>query len=300
MILSVAGVQIPVGIDALKLTYETVGESSRNPRGFRSLDRRRTKTVLSFSLPPIPLDEAELYRLLVQGEGEFWGTQSIYGAKGLGLTGTGALNTVGGGNPLATNGVWRLTTGQTLVVPGRFYDQTSLTSAPGAAITGATLVGWRYDGSAYRLVGVSWRALDAAPAIAREKLGPLGSSGVAQAYTGTETFATTAGNLTITAPGAGGPWSWSNLLVLPRYFPQAQVDALLDGFATVTSALPMLPRVYVQSDLLPTDQLKATPGLTQASLICHGEVDEFAVVSLSRNGAWSQTEAAMSGSLTEV
>ncbi len=300
--LSVAGVPLPVAIDSLRLSTESVGTKARNQRGHLVVERRREKWIFDFALTPKPLDEVNLYRALLLGEGEFWntlGASGAYGAKGLQLTGTGAINTGGGGNPISTNGVWRTTTGQTLVVPGKFYDQSAVSSSL-AGLTGATLVGWRYDGSAYRIIGISWRALDAAPAVKREKLGALGSSGAAQAYTGTETFATAAGNLTITAPGAGGPWSWSNLLVLPYFLPQAQVDALMDGFALCTYAQPQLPRVYVQSDLLPTSQLKASPALEQASLICIGEVTSFDVVPLYRAGVFSTTEVRLAGRLTEV
>ena len=134
----------------------------------------------------------------------------------------------------------------------------------------------------------------------REKLGALGSSGVAQAYTGTETFAVSSGALTITAPGTAGPWSWSNLTVYPWCFPQAQVDTLLDGMAAVTYSLPQLPRVYVQSDLLPVAQLKTTPALEQASIICVGEMDAMQVHALMRSGAFSTTELSLGGRLTEV
>lgn len=299
-ILSVAGVPLPVAIDSLRMGTESVGTKARNQRGHLVAERRREKWTIDFALSPKPLDEVNLYRALLLGEGEFWNTlASAYGAKGLQLTGTGAINTGGGGNPIATNGVWRTTTGQTLAVPGKFYDQSAVTSSL-AGLTGATLVGWRYDGSAYRLVGISWRALDAAPAVKREKLGALGSSGAAQAYTGTETFAVASGALTITAPGTGGPWSWSNLLVLPYYLPQAQVDALMDGFALCTYSQPQLPRVYVQSDLFPTSQLKASPALEQASLICIGEVTSFDVQPLVRAGAFSTTEVRLAGRLTEV
>jgi len=298
--LSVAGVPFPVSIDSLKLTFETVGNKGRNQRGHLVAERRRTKAVFEFSMPPKPLDEAMLYRSLLLGEGEFWSTlTSAYGAKGYQLTGTGVVNTGGGGNPIATNGVWRTTTGQTLIVPGKFYDQSAVSSSL-AGLTGATLIGWRFDGSAYRIAGFSWRALDTSPLVKREKLGALGSSGVSQAYTGTEVMTVSGGALTITAPGSGGPWSWSNLTVYPWCFPAAQIDALMDGFALTTYSLPQLPRVYVTSDLLPTSQLKTVPVLEQASLICVGELDAMDVRPVMRGGAFSQTECMLAGSLTEV
>lgn len=299
-ILSVAGVPFPVSIESLQLSFETVGNKSRNQRGHLVAERRRTKAVIDFSLSPKPLEEAMFYRSLVLGEGEFWNTlTSAFGAKGYQLTGTGVINTGGGGNPIATNGVWRTTTGQTLIVPGKFYDQSAVSSSL-AGLTGATLIGWRYDGSAYRIVGVSWRALDSSPLAKREKLGALGSSGAAQSYTGTETMTVSGGALTITAPGSGGPWSWSNLTVYPWAFASAQVDALMDGLALTNYSLPQLPRVYVTSDLLPTSQLKTVPVLEQAALICIGELDGMGVQPLYRNGAFSTTECVLSGRLIEV
>jgi hypothetical protein len=299
-ILAVAGVPFPVTIDSMKLSYELVGAKNRNARGHSVLERRRAKTVIEFTTGPKPLDEAMLYRALVLGEGEFWSTlTSSYGAKGLQLTGTGVINTGGGGNPIATNGVFRTTVNQTLIVPGRFYDQSPLTVAP-SGITGATLVGWRFDGSAYRIFAFSWRSLDVVVANKREMLGSLGASGTAQAYTGTETLSVSGGALTITAPATGGPWSWSNLLVLPWFFPNAQLDALMLGFSLTNYTQPLLPRVYVTSDLLPTNQLMATPGLVQASLICTGEVESLVVRPLLRNGTFSTTECVLSGRLTEV
>lgn len=300
--LSVCGVALPVRIDALKASLEAVGAVGRNVRGHRVLERRRNKWVFEFELTPVSLDEAQLFKALLLGEGEFWSlAASAYGAKGLAITGTGSWNSTASTNPFTSTGTWRLTTGQTMVVPGRFYDQSALTAAP-AGQTGATAIGWRYDAgtASWRVFGWVWRAQDAAPHIKREKLGALGASGAAQAYTGSETFAVSGGNLTVTAPGAGGAWHFSNVLVLPWALAQAQLDTLLDGFASCTYQQPALPDVYVQTDLLPTDQLKATPGLVQASLICQGELEAFEVVPLVAGGVWSKTEVQLSGRLVEV
>lgn len=301
--LSVNGVVLPVAIDSLKVSLEPVGSSRRNQRGHQVVERRRSKWVFDFELSSCPLDEAMLYRSLILGDGEFWSTlTSGYGAKGLALTGTGVWVGTGGGNPHNTHGVFKLTTGQTMVVPGRLYDQSAVSTAA-AGVTGATLIGWRYDETlaTYRLFAVSWRSYESAVVHKREKLGSLGSSGAAQNFTGSETFAVSGGNLTITAPGSGGPWRYSNLTLIPWFLPQAQVDQLLEGQALTTYTLPQLPRVYVTSDLLPTEQHKAAPvGLYQSSLICHGDVDELVVSPRMRDGAYSTTECVLSGTLTEV
>jgi hypothetical protein len=257
------------------------------------------KRVFEFDLGPKPVDEAMMYRALLLGEGEFWSGLSAYGAKGYQLTGTGSQQNVAG-NPISTNGVWRTTTGQTMELLTQFYSQGAVGPSM-AGTVGATAIGWRFDGSAYRIFGFSRRALDTVtPAVKREMLGSLGSSGVAQNYTGTETFSATSTALTITAPGAGGPWSWSNITVLPWFFPQAQVDALMLGLSLTTQLLPVLPRVYVTSDLLPTSQLKASPTTEQASVICHGEIESLSVQPILRSGAFSATECRMSGRLIEV
>jgi hypothetical protein len=298
--LVVNGVTFPVAIDSLKVGLESVGTKGRNTRGHALLERRRAKWRFEFDLSLCPLDEAQMYRALILGEGEYWSTvANAYGSKGLALSGTGAFNGAGGGNPISGNGVWRTTTGQTLVVPGRLFDQAGVSPA-NSLLVGATLIGWRYDGSAYRIFGFSWRAGDTVVATKREKLGSLGSSGAAQAYTGTETLATSNGTLTITAPGAGGPWSWSNMYLLPWFLGDSLVDTLMDGWASLNTRLPMLPRVLVMSDHLPDNQFKASPGASRNSIACIGEVSEMRVTPVARGGSWQTAETALSGVLEEV
>lgn len=303
-ILSICGVPLPVTIDSLRVSFDDVGTKARNTRGHRILERRRSKWSFEFTLAPKPLDEAMLYRSLILGDGESWQMLSgAYGSKGLQVTGTGAWTGAGGGNPITTNGTFRLTTGQTMVVPATMYDQSAVASGSTSAVVGATLAGWRYDegAAAYRLFGWSWRALDGSVAVKREKVGAIGSSGVAQAYSGGETLLPSGGSLVVTAPGAGGGWRFSNMLLIPWFLPQAQVDQLLEGLALVTYALPMLPRVYVTTDLLPTEQIHGSPvGFYQSSIICHGEVSELEVRPLMRNGFFSTTDAALTGTLIEV
>jgi hypothetical protein len=304
-LLSIAGVELPVTVDSLSLSLETIGTAARNTRGHGLLERRASKWGFNFSLSPCPLDEAMLYRSLILGDGEFWSTaSSAYGAKGLALTGTGAWTGAGGGNPVAGsgNGVWRTTIGQTLVVPGKLSDQSAV-GGQSSGVRGASLAGWRYDEGAasWRLFAWSWRGGETTVPNKREKVGAIGSSGAAQAYTGTETLAVSSGTLTVTSPGSGGGWRWSNLLLIPWFLPVAQLDQLLEGLALVRNPMPLLPRVYVTSDLLSSDQLKATPfGSTQSALVCTGEVSEMQVTPLARAGAWQTTDCTLSGKLTEV
>ena len=302
--LAINGVVLPVAIDSLELSFEDVGEAKRNQRGHRVLERRRSKWVFKFSLSNLALDEAMMFRSLILGDGEFWNTRtSAYGAKGLALTGTGAWIGTGGGNPHNANGVFRLGVNQTMVIPGKFYDQSAISTAA-AALTGATLVGWRRDDAAgtYRVFGHSWRALEAGiPVWSREKLGSLGASGVAQNYTGGEAYGLAGGTLTIQAPAAGGPWSYSNLTVYPWFLPVALLDALLDGQALSLYTLPQLPRLYVTSDLLPTDQQRGPPtGFYQSSIICQGMVDSLRVTPAAIGGVWTPTASMLTGSLIEV
>ncbi|MDP2275280.1 MAG: hypothetical protein Q8K32_31330 [Archangium sp.] len=302
--LAINGVSLPVAIDDLELAFEPVGTERRNQRGHRVLERRRSKWMFNFELSNLALDEAMMFRSLILGDGEFWNTlTSAFGAKGLPLTGTGAWTGAGGGNPLNVNGVFRLTAGQTMIIPGKFYDQSAVSSAP-AALTGATVVGWRRDDAAgtFRIFGHSWRALEVGgPFWSREKLGSLGASGAVQDYSGTESYSITGGALTVIAPGAGGPWSYSNLTVIPWFLPRAQLDQLLEGQALTTYTLPQLPRVYVTSDLLPTEQLRPSPaGLFQSSIICHGKVESLRVTPAVINGAWNPMASVLTGSLIEV
>lgn len=297
--LSIAGVDLPVATDSLSLELEQVGSRARNTRGHSVLERRATKWVFNFETSPVPLDEAMLYRSLINGDGEFWGmAASAYGSKGLAVTGTGSYSG-GVGNPYG-GGSWGMTGGQTMVIPTKLYTQ-SVVGGLSTGYLGATLAGWRYDsgGAAWRCFAWGMRASVTAPTVKREKLGALGSSGVTQNYTGTETFSHTGGNLTVTAPA--GTWYFSNLLLLPWFLPQTQLDQLLEGLATVRKQLPMLPRVLVQSDLFSPEQLVEAPyGSVQNSLICHGEVSDMRVVPLMRGGSLSTTDCVLSGSLTEV
>lgn len=301
-ILSINGVTLPVAIDSLHVTNELVGNTKRNTRGHRILERRRDKWVIEFALPPKPLDEAMMYRSLLLGDGEFWSMGSgAYGSKGLQINGTGAWSDSSGGNPITAEGVWHADNSETMIVPVNLYNQSAVSASAMSGRTGGTLVGWRHSGGAYRIFGFSWRFNEAAPTVKREKLGSLGSSGAAQAYTGTETIAVSSSNLTITEPASGGPYLWSNMMLLPWCLPQAQVDALMAGLAAVYSVLPDMPRVYVMSDLLPTlTQLAASPGLLQTSLICHGDIEDFKVTPVAYSGSFDTTECVLSGTLTEV
>lgn len=298
-VLRVLGVELPIVAESLRPRYAPVGGGGRrNTAGWLVQDKRRQKRAFEFSLSPSPIDEAELYRLLITGEGEYWSMRtSQYGSKGLGVFGTGAWTGSGGGNPNFANGVWRADTNETLTVEGNLYNQAPVGTNFGGR-TGSTLIGWRYDAMAatYRLFGFAWRAQDAAPTVKRECLGPLGSSGAPQNFTGTETFAVTSGGspnssslLTITATSAGSWFGYSHLLLLPWYFPQAQVDQLLSGRARVGYAPPDLPRVLVTSDtFFASTQQVATGG--EVSLVCNGEVEGGAFVQGAHNGVWTDLQ----------
>lgn len=304
-ILAIEGVPLPVAIESLSIGGEMVGANTRNQRGYRVLDRRREKLVFEFALAPKTLDEAMLYRMLILGEGEFWNTLSgsVYGAKGYPISGTGSIETSGGGNPHNGNGTWKLDAGETLVLPGVFYEQTIAPSA--SSLFGATAIAWRRDDAtgAYRAVGFSWRTYDTTATVKREALGTsggLGTLGTPQAFTGGETFSVSSYNLTITA-GAGGPFRYSNIRVFPWYLKAAQIDLLLTGRNLAQYTLPQLPMVYVQSDLVPTDNQKAAPfGIYDASVICHGEVDSMPIVPRMESGVFTTTVAGLQGRLIEV
>lgn len=299
-VLSICGVDLPVTVDSLRLSLEDIGTKARNTRGHRILERRRSKWSFEFTLSPKPLDEVLLYRSLILGDGEFWSTaSSLYGSKGYALTGTGVW--FSGNNPFGTGGAFELNGAETMIVPWKFADQSAV-GGLSSGIQGGTLAGWRYDAEAatWRLFGWSWRASSSSLLVARQRVGALGSSGTVQAYSGGESFSNNGSTLTVTAEPAGS-WYFSNLLLLPVCLPQTQVDQLLAGLATVMSRLPMLPRVQVMSDLFSTGQLSAPPYTgTKATLICHGEVSELEVMPLMRGGAFSSTDAALTGTLIEV
>lgn len=252
--LHVMGVELPIVPDTLRVSFEGTGNARRNTAGWRVGDRRRPKQVFDFSLSPASLDETMLYRLLLQGEGEYWSMRtSAYGSKGLAVGGTGTYVNTGGGNPHFTNGVWRADTNETLTVEGNLYNQAPVGTGFGGR-AGATLIGWRFDeaGADYSLFGISWRAQSTAPAVKRECFGSLGNSSPPDDFTGTETFAVTSGGspsssslLTITTTGAGSWFGYSHLHLLPWFFPQAQVDQLLVGRSNVFYSPPELSLIHI-------------------------------------------------------
>ena len=301
--LAIEGVTLPASVDGFNISGETVGEAQRNAVGHRLMERRREKLVLEFSLVPKTLHEAMLYRCLVLGEGELFDTLTAYGSKGYPLTGTGTLETSGGGNPHNGNGVWKLDPTETLTIPGVFYDQSAVASQSTAF--GASAVMWRRDDAsgAFKVFGASWRRYDTTATYKREALGTsggLGTLGAAGAFTGGETFAVSSGALTITA-GAGGPFRYSNIRVLPWFLPEAQLDQLILGRNVAMYTLPQLPRVYVQTDLLPVDLQKGSPvGVYDSSLVCHGEISSQPIVPSMQSGTFTTTVLGMSGRLIEV
>lgn len=301
--LSIEGVPLPVLIDSLSLGTEDVGQANRNQRGYNVRDRRRAKWTMEFSLGPKPLDEAMMYRQLILGEGEFWNTQSIYGAYGWALAGTGALSTTGGGNPYAGNGTWLTNIGQTLALRGIFSDQSAIGSGNTIA-TGASAVMWRRDetSGAYRVAGFSWRTKDTTATVKREALGTtggLGTLGAPGAYTGAETFSVTSGQLQITAAGVNT--RWSAIRVLPWYLKAAQLDLLITGRNLFFYSLPPLPNVYVNTDLLPVDNVKGSPvGNEDSAIFMQGELDAMAVQPMMVGGVFTPMVLGCAGKLVET
>jgi hypothetical protein len=303
-ILSIAGVPLPVLIESLSVNGEFVGDASRNVNGWKILNRRREKLIIDFTLGIKTLEETMLYRELILGQGEFFDTiTSAFGSKGYQLGGTGVWSGAGGGNPNNGNGTFLCTSGQKMTIPGTFYDQTPVSTAA-AAVYGATAVGWMREEATliYRAFGFSWRAYDTVPAVKREALGTtggLGTLGTPQAFSGAHTFAVAGTNLEVTMPAS--TWRFSNILVLPRYFPQAQVDMLINGRNLAQYTFPALPRLYVQSDLWPVDLIKGSPvGLYDASHIMTGEVTSLPVSPSYQAGVFTKTTLGLQGRLIEV
>lgn len=300
--LSIEGVPLPVLIDSLSLGTEDVGQANRNQRGYLVRDRRRAKWTMEFTLGPKTLDEAMLYRSLLLGEGELWNTQSIYGSYGYALAGTGALTLAGGGNPYLGNGVWNTKVGETLAIRGSYADQSAV-GYGNTLSTGATAIMWRRDESTgeYRVAGFSWRTKDTTVTVKREALGTtggLGTLGTPQAYTGAETFAVSSAQLTITA--AGVETRWSAIRVLPWYLKAAQIDLLIAGRNLFFYHPPPLPNVYVNTDLLPMDNVKTGVTNEDASILMQGELDAMAVQPMMIGGVWTTMVLGCAGKLLET
>ena len=300
-ILAIEGVPLPVLAEQLSRSFESVGSSERNQRGHLLVDRRRKKMAFDFTLAPKTLDEAQLYAALILGEGDYWSMQSsAYSHLGSLVTGTGAWSGAGGGNPYVTNGTWVATTGQTMTLKGSFYDQSAV-GFGNVADFGAAAVGWRYDGTNFRVFGWSWRTLDTTATVKREALGTtgLGTLGTPQAYTGTETFGVSGKALVVTA--GTGTFRYSGIRVFPWYLKAAQLDLLISGRNVQQYMPPLLPRVYVQSDLFPVDNVKGAPvGVNDSAMVMVGDVVSMPVQPTMQGGAFTQTTQSLVGKLTEV
>ena len=305
--LQIEGLPIPVLVESLSIGGEMVGNATRNQRGHRLLDRRRQKLTLDFTIAPKPLPWAMLYRALVLGEGEFFDTQSIYGSKGYQLSGSGSINLSGSGhNPVLTNPCWDLGAGLSLVVPGEFYNQSAVASGAKTGAFGATMIAWRYDtaNSEFRAVGFAWRRFDTTATVKREALaGGLGINelGTPQAFTGNESFSVNAstGALTVLSMDFD-PLQYSQIRVIPWYLQAAQIDALLTARNLITTTFPKLPKVYVETDMLPNGNAFAPATLGNSVLVCHGEVDTMAVQPTMQNTGFDPTTTGMSARLIEV
>ena len=298
----------PVKMSKRAGTFETlrdvVDEVGRDPVRFMMIYRSpEMKLDFDFTIAPKTLDEAMMYRALILGEGEYFDTLTSrtgihYGSKGYSLTGTGTYLGASGGNPINTNGCFRATTGQTMQLQGWFYDQSAVSTA-NAGLFGATAIGWRRDDGTgnYRAFGWSWRSKDTTATVKREALGTTGPGtlGAAGAYTGAETFAVTSRNLVVTAAAST---SYSNIHILPWYLKAPQIDALIAGRNLVLQTHPQLPMLYVQTDFLSPDNVKASG--EDSVLICHGEVDKMVVQPAMNAGAFEKTFSGMTAKLIEV
>lgn len=309
-VIRIAGVELPILIDSLSVSNEAVGYTGRNINGWRQLERRAEKQVISGVIAPKTLDEIALYRALVRGDGEFWSMRyGVYGSKGWAITGTGAYDSTGGGNPHFTNGTWWMDSSETMVVQGNLYNQGSVATQFGGR-TGSTLIAWRWDNGAstYSIVGFSWRARDVTATVKREVLAPggPGTGGAPQSFTGAETFSVATGSgpnspSTLTVTNAGfDEILYSHILLLPWYFPAAQVDMLLSGRNLLNYAMPDLPDIYVTSDLFPSTQVEASPTVETASLVMQGTMDSHQIQVAMVNGSLDKTHGGISFTLTEV
>lgn len=311
-IVRVMGVDLPILIDSLSLNGEEVGNRARDVGGWLVAERRAIKNVIAGVLSPKPLNEAMMYRALLRGDGEYWSMRfGAYGAKGWGITGTGAWNgATANTNPNYNTGAWIMTAGQTMAVEGNLYNQ-SVVATSYSGRTGSTLVGWRKNLTTgnFSLVGFSWRARDVTATVKREiaaTTGP-GSGGLPQAFTGPETFAVTSGSgpastslLTITNPAAQPSLAYSGLHLLPWYLPQTQLDMLLTGRNTVMYSPPDLPFVAVETDLFPMDQIEAAPTSKYLTTVMLGDVDSMQIQPVMNGGQFDQTFTGLSFTLTEI
>lgn len=311
--LAINGVALPVLADSLSVDHDPVGNTTRNARGWRVMDRRRTFRTIQFTLAPKPVDEAMLYRALVLGEGEHWTGASLYGDKGLPTTGSAAVQAGACVDPYGVAGGIQMANAGTLILPQVGPDQTAVARPINAGGTyaagksGQTLVGWRGVGttganacSAWRAFGWSWRRFEV-PTVKREQVGALGASGAVQAYSGGETFSTSGGALTVTEAGlAGGTAaSFFSLWLIPWFFPQAQVDQLLAGLVSLYSPQPQLPGLFVQSsDMYPDTQLDNVTAAGEATLVCHGTVKSMKATRVGVGGV--ATYLGLQGQLEEV
>ncbi|MBL8924119.1 MAG: hypothetical protein JNJ54_35010 [Myxococcaceae bacterium] len=308
--LMVNKVPLPVLIDSVTVTEEVVGSTMRGANGFLQRDRRGTKATISFALAPRSLDEAMLYRALITGEGEYWSMVSdTYGSKGLRASSnlgwySGMVSNV---NPLTEfdpdaaifadpgGGI------ENLVIPNiRPRQQTAVSGyASNPGIDGVTLIGFRTIGGSAnaRLFGWSWRSAVGTPDVSRERLGAPPSAGAAQAYTGNEVSRTFTGSELIIQPGTVET-SYSVLFLIPRFFQQAQVDTLLGAWNDGGFRAPHLPRVLVETDLLPGSLSAAANGVR--SFIALGECTTINPMPHHRDGAWDPSAVSIECELVEV
>ena len=308
-ILAINKVVLPVQIGSLSVSEEMVGSNQRGANGFLQRDRRSTKATITCTLAPKSLDEAMLYRALITGEGEFWSMVfGPNGSKGLVASSAAGWNSgsISGVNPLTEfdpDAAIEADTGggsQNLVLQTLRPRLQSAVSgyAANPGIDGVTLIGYRtIAGASQRLFGWSWRAAVGTPDVSRERLGSPPSAGAVQAYTGNEVSRTFTGATIEIRPGTNAT-TYSVLFMIPRFFAQAQVDTLLAAWNDGGFRAPHLPRVLVETDLIPGSLATASNGVR--SFIALGECKTITSAPHHRSGAWDPSAVSLEVVLVEV
>lgn len=295
--ISIAGVELPVSFDSLRVKHETIGTVVRNANGVRMMDRRASKRTVSFDIVLSLLDDAMLFKYLLTGEGDYWSAQAdLISSKGNIIGGTNCVFEALAVTNYASTGAARvLTTGDGIAIP-QGYDYSGQQQ-------GGTMVFWQWmsAGPTRRIVALSWRYSDTVPFVARERI-YTGTFGAPQAYSATNelVWSVTPGSLVIgtkQAATSGEKSAVADVLFLPRYFPAAQLDALLAGVTVRTSYLPRQPAVAVAMDLYPPGQVSGSA--TESKFAAHGDVEMF-VKPHWRGGSFVQTGSQLNVTLVEI
>jgi hypothetical protein len=304
--ITVNKITLPVAIDSVSYSEEAVGAMERNANGYMVADRRSMKARIQFSTVPRGLDEAMMYRAILAGEGEFFpfvesGNQ--FGLKGLKATATvgSSVNSSINANPLDPSGSdFVMDANHDIFFPNvRPRLQVAVAGyAPNPGIDGQTIIGFRtLSGLSPRIFGWSWRSAVGSIATSRERLGSVGSTGSPQAYTGNESVLTFDGSR-VQARTPTNETTFSAVFSLPRYFPAAQVDALMAGYDAGGFFVPAMPRVAVETDLFPGTLASASSG--RRSFIALAEVKTVTAIPHYRSGTFDKSAVSLEVELVEV